>query len=280
MNKMDTRRPDFSKPPVVEVALSVQFDRLPGLRTTQLGLLWQEYRDRFPVTEEHAPLASVVERFGAPTSRKVVARIKMLESPPSPRCWFLNQDGTELIQVQCDRFIHNWRKADTESQYPRYEHVRAGFESELQRFSTFVSRERLGDFVPNQCELTYVNHIVAGKSWKTHAELGEIVTVFERQYSDRFLEAPEDSGLRMRFVISDESDEPLGRLHVALDPGYRSEDGQPLFTLNLTARGRPRGDGIEGVLRFMDLGREWVVRSFASLTTPKMHKEWGRKDEH
>ncbi|MCH7839452.1 MAG: hypothetical protein IID38_04355, partial [Planctomycetes bacterium] len=87
MSKMDKPLPDFSDPPVVEVALSVQFDSLKKLRTPQLGLLWREFRDRFPVTEEHAPLDAVVERFGAPRVRKGVARIEMLKSPPTPRCW-------------------------------------------------------------------------------------------------------------------------------------------------------------------------------------------------
>jgi hypothetical protein len=40
--------PDFADPPVVEVALSVQFDPLSALRTPQIGLLWAEYRTRFP----------------------------------------------------------------------------------------------------------------------------------------------------------------------------------------------------------------------------------------
>lgn len=278
MNKMDSPRPDFSDPPVVEVALSVQFESLGKLRTPQLGLLWQQFRDRFPVTAEHAPLDSVVEQFGAPRVRKGVARIEMLESPPTPRCWFLNNAGTELIQIQHDRLVYNWRKAGTDAEYPRYEHVRDAFEAELRRLSDFVTSETLGDFMPNQCEVTYVNHITGGKSWQNHGDLGNVVTVFQRTFSDEFLEIPEDTGLRLRFVIPDEAGQPIGRLHAVLNSGYRSHDDQPIFILNLTARGAPRGDGIDGVLAFLDLGREWVVRGFTSMTTPNMHKEWGRRD--
>lgn len=278
MNKMDAPRADFTHPPVVEVALSVQFDSLKKLRTPQLGLLWQKFRDHFPVTEEHAPLDAVVERFGAPRVRKGVARIEMLESPPTPRCWFLNKAGTELIQVQHDRFVHNWRKAGTEAEYPRYEHIRSTFEAELGRFDAFIAREQIGEFTPNQCEVTYVNHIVGGRGWEDHGDLGNVITVFQRSFSDGFLEVPEDTGLRLRFLISDDAGQPIGRLHAVLNSGYRSSDDQPMFILNLTARGAPRGDGIDGVLRFLDLGREWVVRGFASLTTSTMHKEWGRRD--
>ena len=80
-------------------------------------------------------------------------------------------------------------------------------------------------------------------------------------------------------MLFDEDDKPIGRLHVALESGYRNSDEEPIFILNLTARGAPRGDGIDGVLGFLDVGREWVVRGFASVTTPTMHKEWGRKDD-
>lgn len=278
MNRMEAPRPDFADPPVVEVALSAQFESLGKLRMPQLGLLWQEFRDRFPMTEEHAPLDAVVERFGAPRVRRGVARIEMLESPPTPRCWFLNEAGTELIQVQQDRFVHNWRKAESTTEYPRYEHVRATFASELKRFSEFLAREKLGEFVPNQCEVTYVNHIQSGEAWQAHGDVGQVITVFSRSFSDSFFDLPEDVGLRLRFPILDDAGQPVGRLHVALEPGYRTGDEQPIFVLNLTARGAPLGVGIAGVLSFLDLGREWVVRGFTSITTPKMHKEWGRKD--
>jgi uncharacterized protein (TIGR04255 family) len=271
--------PDFSAPPVVEVALSVQFDRLTKLRTPQMGLLWHDmFRERFPSTEDHPPLESVIERFDTPTARSGIPRIELREYPPTPRCWFLNPPGTELIQVQQDRFVHNWRKAGTAADYPRYEHVRKTFESELNRFNEYINRESLGAFVPNQCDITYVNHIAAGNLWKSHGELNQVLTVFERRYSDDFLSAPEDAVIRMRFVIPDKSGQPLGRLHATLKPGYRNGDHQPFFLLDLTARGRPIGDGIAGVLAFLDLGREWVVRGFASMTTQTMHKEWGRKN--
>jgi len=174
--------------------------------------------------------------------------------------------------------VRNWRKVGDASTYPRYEkHLRPGFESELKRFQAFLQREQLGELKPNQCEVTYVNPIVAGRGWQAHGDLGEVITVFQRLFSDDFLDTLEDAGLRLRFLIPDEAGKPVGRLHVAIDPGYRSTDNQPLFIMNLTARGAPRGEGIDGVLGFLDLGREWVVRGFASITTQTMHKLWGRK---
>ncbi len=268
--------PEFDNPPVVEVVLSVLFESLSSLRTPQLGLLWQEFRDKYPVTAEHAPLDSEIERFGVPPTSKGVARIQMLSSPPVPRCWFLNEQGTELVQVQQDRFIHNWRKVGDHHTYPRYEHVRATFERELLRFSEFLAQQQLGELRPNQCEVTYVNHIMSGEGWKTHGELNSVLTLFTPQYTDDFRPNLEDGRLSARYVIPKDKGEPIGRLHLAVEPAYRSADDMPLLALTLTARGRPLSDDLPGVLAFLDVGREWIVRMFASITTPTMHNIWRR----
>jgi hypothetical protein len=49
-----------------------------------------------------------------------------------------------------------------------------------------------------------------------------------------------------------------------------------MFRFTLTARGQPLGTGLAGVLEFLDLGREWIVTGFDELTTPEMHRLWGR----
>lgn len=269
--------PEFDDPPVVEVALSVQFDALANLRTPQIGLLWQEFRDRFPNTEEHPPLETVIERFGVSPTPKGVARFQLLSTPPVPRCWFLNTQGTELVQVQHDRFIHNWRKVGEDDAYPRYGRVRATFEGELKRFSEVLLRQGVGELHPNQCELTYVNHIVSGEGWSTHGQLGDVITLFNLHYTDEFRPQPEDCQLAARYVVQNSGGESVGRLHVAVEPVYRSSDDVPMFALTLTARGRPLSDGVNGVLEFLDLGRQWIVRTFASITSPQMHALWRRK---
>ncbi len=74
--------PDFKKPPLTEVALSVQFERLPNLNSLQIGLLWHEFMERFPSTEQHPLLDPVFERFGTPTGPKgAKVRIEMTRVP-------------------------------------------------------------------------------------------------------------------------------------------------------------------------------------------------------
>ena len=266
--------PDFKNPPVIEVALSVHFERLSKLRTPHLGLLWAQFQDQFPRTEEHPPRDVTLEMFGPPGPKKV--SIQFETTPPVPRCWFLNDKGTELIQVQQDAFVHNWRKIGEGEEYPRYESIREKFKSQLDSFQQFLDRESLGKLVPNQCEITYVNHILQGEGWKRYGQVGDVVTIWSTHYSNTFLTEPEEVRFSLQYVIPDSDGNPLGRLHIGLHPAYRIVDTKPLLVLKLTARGRPYGEGEEGVLRFLDTGREWIVRGFASITSPRMHKIWER----
>jgi uncharacterized protein (TIGR04255 family) len=110
--------PEFDKPPVVETVLSVQFDPLSLVKTAHLGLLWQEYKDGFPKTEERPPLDLVREQFPEAPIVRFGLRVQALENSPAPRFWFINERGNEMIQVQNGRFVKNWRKEGEGEQYP------------------------------------------------------------------------------------------------------------------------------------------------------------------
>lgn len=268
--------PDFRKPPLAETVLSLQFEPLSGLTTAHLGLLWERLRSQLPVIEEHPPLPSMFERFEPPSGGQVDVTFE--EKPPMPRVWFLNQAGSELIQVQADRFIHNWRKLEGLDPYPRYEPIRGKFRDEVAVLEQFLRDENLGALTVNQCEVTYVNHIEPGGVWERHGEVEKALAMCSRLVTASFLPEPEDVGLRVRFVIPDANGKPIGRLQAVAQPAWKKADHTPILVLNLTARGAPLDAGIEGAFAFFDLGRKWIVNAFAELTTPEMQRVWGRID--
>src|SRR5262245_53751366 len=155
--------PDFAAPPVVEVALGLQFDPPIGLTSAVLGRIWELYKSRFPRTEDQPPLPSVLE--AADVRAPQPTRLRLMGVPPLPRCWFLNASQSELIQIQDDKFIRNWRKTGEADQYPRYERIRDAFKADYKVFADFVVGSGLGSLQPTQCEVTYVNHIKVGGSW-------------------------------------------------------------------------------------------------------------------
>jgi uncharacterized protein (TIGR04255 family) len=270
--------PQFERPPLIEVALSAQFEPLESLSVPQLGLLWQRFRGRFPQVEHRPPLVAVIERTGT-RAASAPPPVEFVSAPPVPRLWFLDESRGELLQVQQDRFVRNWRKRGESDRYPRYEeHVRPRFAEDLATFVDFITENGLGTFAPNQCEVTYVNHIVAGEIWRRHIEVDRVFAGLTPRGASTEALALEDERFALRYVLRDDSGDFLGRLHVAVEPAFRQEDDRPMLLATLTARGRPLGAGLEGVLGFLDLGRASIVRTFAALTTPEMHREWGRTD--
>ena len=267
----------FRRPPLTEVALSVQFQPLDAMRTAHVGLLWNEFRREFPNIEDLPPLAPAFELFGA--RRSVSGDLSVeLSGPLLNRAWFLNRERTQLIQVQRDRLIHNWRQVGPSDEYPRYEAIREVFKNELEVFRAFVEREGLGDLIPNQVEVTYVNHIVAGEGWSSHADLARIVTFFRGGSGDSSLPPPEEAEMVVHYTMRNDKGEPLGRLHVAVQPLCRRVDGAPIYQLRLTGRGRPEAADLSGVLEIMDCARGWAVLGFSEVTTPEMHALWQRED--
>ena len=268
--------PDFNKPPVTETILSLQFAPIAKMTAVHVGVLWQRFREQFPLVEEHPPLPPISEKFGPAIPSGLDIRIE--EGPPIPRVWFMNESKTELIQVQTDRFIHNWRKMQGSEPYPRYEPVRDEFRGEVATFEQFLEDERLGSLAVNQCEVSYINHIEPAGVWERHDQLERVLRNWSH-LPDAFLPNAEDVLARIRFVIRDsEGEQPIGRLHVSLQSAWKKVDQSPILVLNLTARGVPLRAGTEGAFAFFDRGREWIVKGFADLTTPAMHKAWERKD--
>jgi uncharacterized protein (TIGR04255 family) len=190
--------------------------------------------------------------------------------------WLLNEPGSELLQVQQDRFVRNWRKLEDAEEYPRYRSLRESFRQDFEAFCGLVKREQWGSVEPNQCEVTYLNIIPAGEGWQKHGDLGEVLTVFTTRYSDDQLEKPEEASVNVQYVLKDDKDEPVGRLHIAANPVIRVSDSRAAIRPTLTARGKPDGDRIEGIMRFLDRGHEAIVRGFASIPTPETHRVWKR----
>ena len=265
--------PEFLRPPVAEVALSIQFEPLTGLRVAHFGLFWAQIRDRFPKTQEQPPVQPVVERFGA---RVQPPQFQFGVGIVSPRCWFLDHDETALLQIQTDRVIHNWRKLDRESApYPHYGILRDKLLQEFSTFAQFVEREKIGKLVPNQCELTYINHIFLDPKAGGQLDVTRVIAPWQGGYSDSFLKDPEILNATLSFVIPGPAG-PAGRLYITVAPTWRMSDNRPLIVLQSICRGAPDSPDSDGAFRFLDQAHDWAVRGFASITTPEMHSIWGR----
>ena len=264
--------PEFENPPVSEVALSVEFEAIDGWRPAHAGLYWARIKSEYPLTEAQPPLASQIESFGERLPQTPAVIFDMADAN-AIRSWFLSDDGTRMIQVQRDRFVVNWRKVIGTEVYPRYEReMRPRFAREWQRFEQFLQEESLGSLSARQCEITYVNDIPRGEGWNTPAERLSLFSPWWGKVSIGFLETPESVNVAGSFRMPHER----GRLHFATQNVVRNRDQLEAVQLRLTARGSPEGQDLDGVLSWMDLGREWIVRGFADITSPSAHDRWQR----
>jgi uncharacterized protein (TIGR04255 family) len=265
--------PEFANPPVSEVALSVEFAAIDGWRPAHAGLYWGRIKSDYPLTEAQSVLNSQIERFGESFPQAPAVTFEVAD-PNAIRFWFISDDRTRVVQVQRDRFVVNWRKVTGNEVYPRYEHeMRPRFVQEWQRFERFLREENVGSLSARQCEITYLNDIPQGEGWNT---LSESLTLFSPWWKDvtiGFLKTPELVNVAGSFVMPQER----GRLHFATQNLFRNRDQLQVVQLRLTARGFPDNANLDGVLAWMDLGREWIVRGFADITSPRAHDLWGRK---
>jgi uncharacterized protein (TIGR04255 family) len=266
--------PDYKRPPLVEVVLGVQFAQLQGYRTVHAGLLWEEkFRKVYPRFVEQPPLGSTFEVFG-PQARAAQFEITSMPGPPVPRLWFMNSEETELVQMQADRFVRNWRGEG--EHYPRYEQLREQFLTELEEVDAFCKNWDIGSIQPNQCEITYVNRLrLEGHDLRTVPGLA--LKIFERQgmqLGDESLGLPEPEhcNMSLRYILKNTHGQPRGRLLITVQPWPR----EPELRLDLTVRGAPAKADFEAVAEFLNEGRRTIVQGFTSITREEMHKQWGR----
>ncbi len=267
--------PSFRHPPVAEVVISARFERPARCSLPALGELAQRLGEGgFNTVEERLAYEAPVESFGHGTEPNGGLSLEVQTGVPPVRYWFLNEVGDELLQVQPNWFAANWRKVKPEAQYVRWEARWSAFSSWLSVVEEAIADDALAF---DQVGVTYLNHIEPQGVWNDH---GDAHAVFRplAQAQGSFLDRPEQHSTDLKFVMgSTETDEPLGRLHVTIQPGFRQPAGTPVFVMNLTARGAPIGSGIDGVRGFADLAHEWVVRGFTDLTTDAMHTAWKRE---
>jgi uncharacterized protein (TIGR04255 family) len=249
--------------------MGVEFERLAQWSVPHFGLFYQEIRDEYPQFDVHAPLVPNPTVTARPGAEFLAVRAGVI---PDVRCWFINHDSTRLIQVQRDRFIHNWRKCDG-GDYPHYETIKPIFEADWRRFLAFLESNGLGKPSIRQCEITYINHIEQGLGWDSFAQLGEVLRYWAGDQVGDFLPPLQDAGLALRYAMPAEK----GILHIQMDPVIRHQDGKELIQLSLTTRGRPKSGEWTDVSEWLDLGHVWIVNGFEAITTDKMHTIWGKE---
>jgi len=259
--------PEYKNPPVNEVVCGIFFETIKQLLVPHFGLLWEKFRPEYPHCRHVDPLMPIIE---SPSGSRLDTRISEV---PLPRIWFLHDDG-RIIQVQRDRFLHNWRRLQPTDEYPHYAAVFQMFQSHFSTFQEFLAEYNLGGITPRQYELTYVNMIPQGEGWETEDDLYKIFPDFIwGSKKDRFLPNPTGINWQTNIPLPNEA----GQLHLNIQNAIRIADKHRLIRLEITARGIKTEHSLDSMQDWFTLAHEWIVQGFADITDTQIQKNvWGR----
>lgn len=271
--------PDYKDPPIDEVALSIQFGELGSLSTVGMGQLCAAFSDQFPIIEEKPQIQPKFETFGDGLVHSTLPNIEISQLPNLRRIWLVSEDGHELLQIQTNRFVHNWRKIKGEGHYPRFESILPKYLAEIETLKSELARIGLPELEINQCELSYFNNIDL-RDDEGYSEGFERVF---RNWGSWPSGVPKSGiktepdvpvlGMKLK-ILSKDSDQPFARLHVDAIPAVKS-GGERMIRLNLVFRGLPNLEVDNFIEQFMAQGREVIVQQFQALASDAANELWG-----
>ncbi len=271
--KLSNSLPDYERPPVIEVVYGMQFSPLNELRTPLIGLFWQTIKTDYPKFKEMPVLAPVIERYDQ-EGKTEQPTLELLQEAPLPRMFFLDAHENWVMQLQNDRFLHNWKRVSDDDTYPRYDIVSDKFFQAWDRFCEFCRSEGISRPKLNQLELTYINHIPVGAQNTVGEEITKVFPDIIWRKNHEFLPTPESLSWKTSFLLPSNQ----GRLHVSLRHATRIKDKTPTLLLELTARGIPLTLEAPQIRSWFSLSREWIVRGFSDLTNSEVQKAtWARR---
>jgi uncharacterized protein (TIGR04255 family) len=257
----------FGRPPVVEVVCGTCFETSTPLLVPHIGRFWSTLKDRFPRIAEAAPISASED------GQSGLVRVELMDVPALPRTWFISEDGRDVIQLQRDWFLFNWKRSEEgdEYDYPSYPIVIEEFEAQFAGFVDFLHSENIGDLRLKKFELTYVNHIDNSNGLRDIGEGNLFVDHVHASY-ERFLPNQENWQWRDSYVLPNN----FGRLSISAQTGLRKPTGERVVRLDLQARGIPPDTAGEHRRAWFDVAHEWITRGFADITSSALHKIWER----
>ena len=210
----------FENPPVNEVVVSTYFDPpLSDFRNEHIGLFWGIIKDEFPNVRQQIPVGFAPEVVD--------------NEFPMPRYWFISENETNLIQVQQNAFMFNWRHRDEE--YPRFHrYIKPTFDRYYGNFNEFVRTQISdADLTVGRCELVYINTVEALEFWRGPQNTTNVIPSFS--ILDLGISNAEVQGFNCNFIYMVHTD-------MQINVGIRAvtkvqERGAPVLIFEIRAIG-------------------------------------------
>ncbi|MBW4519302.1 MAG: TIGR04255 family protein [Scytolyngbya sp. HA4215-MV1] len=241
----------FTKSPLTEVVCGVEFSA-PEFSAVHFGLYWQQIQKRFPLP---------------PLDRPPLGEIPLVPLPSLRRVWFESADKRQLLQLQSNRFLYNWRRQSEIEEYPHFEEIYPRFEQEWQSFQNWWLELSGLPLQPTHYELTYLNQIDATFGWHDPGDTHKFFTFAGKAWNG-FLDKPKICNSDLEFALPDNQ----GTLAVSLNQKIKIEDNSLVIFFELTSRSL----NADLVLKdWFDTAHNYTVHAFLELIHESAKQEWG-----
>ena len=248
----------FANPPVNEVIVSTYFDPpLTELRSEHIGLFWAEIRDEFTQVKQQPPL---------PGRQSIVAN----ETFPMPRYWFIANNEINLIQIQRNAFIFNWRRRDED--YPRYHHdIKVNFDKYYGLFTKYLDEKDIAtEPTVDMCELSYINSIESCDYWSIPDHTPVVIPSFKNLNPG--IDMDGSQGFNCNFLFDIEAD-----LKLNIGVSTRVNSDQPsknMLMFEIRAQGSFSRVAKSSTDEWFERAHDTIEQCFLRMTAPEIQRNY------
>ena len=255
----------YENPPVNEVVIASYFNSpLSEFRNEHIGLFWETIKEEFPVARQQIPVG-------------VGPEITADELSPMPRYWFIADNDINLIQIQRNAFMFNWRRRDEE--YPRFhDYIKPTFDKYYGFFCEFIRSEfkTSEELSVDLCELTYINALEPCEFWKVPQDTTNIIPSFSILVPGINVSHSPGFNCNCVYEVADDL-----QLNIGVRAGVKSEQPDvPALTFEIKVSGRVGKITKPAMDVWFERAHETIVRCFVSMTDPDVQiNHWRRLEE-
>lgn len=255
----------FENPPINEVVIGTYFNPpLNGLRSEHIGLFWEKIKKDFPVVQQQNPIMQPQHSVAVDA-----------EVFPLPRYWFVGSDEVNLIQIQKNAFLYNWRRRNKE--YPRFhESIKPAFDKWYGIYTDFIQNE-VGEDEPRSdiYELTYINTVEKCDFWAEPRDTVKIIPSF----SMPLLDSSAPGAIDIHCSCFPRINQDL-QLAVTIRTGSRTQQPDiPVLVFEIKATGRLSQAVKSAIDEWFTRAHDAIEKCFLDLTSPDVRNNfWGQME--
>ena len=253
----------FKHPPVSEVVVSTYFNPpLSDLRSEHIGLFWREIKGDFPVVNQQPPVG--------------IGPDAIADGPfPMPRYWLIADNEINLIQIQKNAFMFNWRRGD--HAYPRFhKDIKPTFDKYYGLFNEFIRTEiNISDPTVDLCELVYVNTLERCEYWTGLQDTTKVIPSFSILAPG--IDASESLGFNCNYGYKATGDL---QLNIGIRSGVRSQQqNAPVLIFEIKASGRLGPVAKSRADEWFERAHDTIIESFLGMTNPVIQNQFWKPVE-